>query len=149
MPHWRSMIESDWLRSVDIEGKEPTVTIVRVVGGEVTGMGGKKSKKPVLYFEGKQKPLAIGATIGKTIERMYGPKTESWVGKRITLYVTTTNSAGGEVVDCIRVKPNVPTEKNGRSQKEAPPEREPDDDEDAANRAAAAPTDEEMNAFGK
>jgi hypothetical protein len=141
MPHWRAMMDSDWLRSVDIEGKgEPTVTISRVVGGEVTGVGGKKNKKPVLYFEGKSKPLAIGATIGKTIERMYGPKTEDWVGKRITLYVTTTNAMSGETVSCIRVRPTVPVGK-ARS---APAETPPADDEDEINRRNAAPTEDEM-----
>lgn len=136
-------MDSDWLRSVDIEGKgEPTVTIARVVGGEVTGVGGKKNKKPVLYFEGKSKPLAIGATIGKAIERMYGPKTEEWVGKRITLYVTTTNAMSGEVVSCIRVRPTVPVGKTKAAALESPPPA--DEDEDEVNRRNAAPTADEM-----
>jgi hypothetical protein len=130
MAHWRSMIESQWLRHHDIEGHEPVVTIVRVVGGEVVGQGGKKSKKPVLYFQGKEKPLAIGATIGKTIERMYGPDTADWVGKKIKLYVTTTES-GGETVGCIRVRQGVPEEPrqqqrtNGNGNTRRPPAAQP------------------------
>jgi hypothetical protein len=145
MPHWRAMMDSDWLRHVDIEGKEPTVTITRVVGGELTNVGGKKARKPILYFEGKEKPLAIGATIGKTIERMYGPKTEDWIGKRITLFTTTTNAMSGEIVGCIRVRPTVPVGK-GQKAPVTPAPREPgeDEDEDAINRRNAAPTEDEV-----
>lgn len=113
--HWRKYIDSDWLRSADIpDGKEPVVEIVSVNGGEVTGLGGKKSKKPVLHMRTTGtpptalKPFAIGATIGRVIEALYGANVEGWAGKRITLYVTTTNAMSGEIVPCIRVRNKVP-----------------------------------------
>lgn len=145
MPHWRSMMDSDWLRYHDLQGREPTVTIVRVVGGTITGNGGKKNKKPVLYFAGKDKPLAINATIGKTIEAMYGPNTEEWIGKRITLYTSTTEM-GGETVSCIRVRPRAPAAEQRPVGRPQPPDRAPgdDEDEDAAARRAVEPTPEEM-----
>jgi hypothetical protein len=93
-------------------------------GGTVVGEGGKKSKKPVLFFEGKDKPLAIGATIGKTIQAMYGPKTEGWVGKRITLFTSTTHSTGGEEVECIRVRPQIRPPPPGTSTARRPSEPE-------------------------
>jgi hypothetical protein len=152
MPHWRSMMDSEWLRACDLNGREPTVTISRVVGGTVVGEGGKKSKKPVLFFEGKDKPLAIGATIGKTIQAMYGPKTEGWVGKRITLFTSTTHSTGGEEVECIRVRPQIPAAATRTSTARRPSEPEApgagfpveDESEDDRARRLAAPTDDEV-----
>jgi len=157
MPHWRSMMDSEWLRACDLAGREPTVIISKVVGGQVVGEGGKKSKKPILFFKGKDKPLAIGATIGKTIQGLYGPKTEDWIGKAVTLYATTTNSTGGETVECIRVRNVVPNAARASTsapvKTETPPtagflvDREPGGDDgydDDAARAAAAPGAGEM-----
>lgn len=121
MPHWKSMTERDWLFAFDLQGKDVTLTIDKVEAGQVTGTGGKKSKKPVVHFrEGQnKKPLALAVTNCKAIATLYGNETEDWVGKRITLYPTTT-TFGGEVVECIRVRPVKPPDKGAR-----PAEREP------------------------
>jgi hypothetical protein len=78
-----------------------------VTGAQLVRQGGEKSKKPVLFFEGKDKGLIVNATNAKVIERLYGAHVEQWVGKRIALYVTQT-SVGGEQMDCIRVRPVAP-----------------------------------------
>ncbi len=112
MPHWKSMVDRDFMFAFDLQGKDVTVTIDRVVGGELTGPGGKKSKKPLCYFrESKSgKPLAMNATNCKAVAALYGNDTDGWVGKRVTLYPTTTQM-GGETGDCIRVRPKVPAGK--------------------------------------
>lgn len=99
-------MDSEWLFHYDLPAdRDVVVTIERVTGGEVTGQGGKKSKKPALYFRGKKKPLALNATNGKTIERIAGTSDVSkWAGLNISLYVTTTQW-GGETVPCIRIRP--------------------------------------------
>lgn len=107
MPDYRTMFDSDYLYAFHLAGREVTVEIARVTGGEVTGQGGKKSRKPVAYFKGKDKPLALNKTNCKTIAAMYGTDVAKWVGKRVTIYPTTTNF-GNETVDCIRVKPGIP-----------------------------------------
>lgn len=107
MPHWRSMQDSDWLRAYDLQGKDYTVTIDKVVAGEVTGEKGKKSKKPVAFFRGAKKPLALNSTNCKTVARMYGTDTDQWVGKQITLFVSTTQK-DGEELECIRIRPAIP-----------------------------------------
>lgn len=111
MPHWKSMMDRDFMFAFDLAGKDVTVTIERVTAGELTGTGGKKSKKPLCYFkEGtSKKPLALNSTNCKTIAAMYGNDTEQWVGKRITLFPTTTQF-GSEQMECIRVRPTIPTE---------------------------------------
>lgn len=107
MPHWRSMTDRDFLYAYDLQGRDVTVTIEKVVAGELTSTGGKKTRKPVVHFVGKSKPLALNATNAKTIASLYTNMTESWIGKRITIYPTDTQM-NGETIECIRVRPTVP-----------------------------------------
>lgn len=110
------MTDRDWLFAFDLQGKDVTLTIEKVEAGNITGTGGKKSRKPVVHFKEGQnkKPLALAVTNCKAIASMYGNDVEQWVGKRVTLYPTTT-SFGGETVECIRIRPVKPPEKGGRS----------------------------------
>lgn len=107
MPHWKSFMERDFIFAFDLNGKDVVVTIARVEAGSLTSAGGRKTKKPVVYFEGKEKGMALNATNAKTIAAMYGNYTEKWIGQSVTLYPTTTQM-GGETVECIRIRPSVP-----------------------------------------
>lgn len=106
---YRAMFDRDYIAAFDLNGKDVTVTIARVEPGVLTGQGGKKSKKPIVHFEGKEKGFAINKTNGKIIAGMYGTDASKWVGKRITIYPTMT-SFGSEQMECIRVRPTVPQE---------------------------------------
>ena len=103
MPDYRTMFDSEYLGSWDLQGREATVTISAVTTGNLVGLGGRKARKPILSFEGKEKGLCCGKTICRVIAAAYGTVTEGWVGKRVVLYVDKTTLAG-EIVDCIRVK---------------------------------------------
>lgn len=123
MPHYRSMFESNgMLYACHLDGKDVTVTISKVEAGTITGSKGKKDKKPLVSFEGKQLKLGLNKTNGKTIAAMYGPNTDEWIGKRISLYATTTEF-GSETVECIRVRPKVPPA--ARQSKSAVPVEQP------------------------
>lgn len=122
------MMDRDLLFAFDLGGQDKTLTIDRVTGGELTGPGGKKSKKPLCHFRNVPKPLGLNATNCKTIAAMYGNDTDGWAGKRITLYPTTTQM-GGETVECIRVRPRVPpapSAKGGKPAADEPPRDESD-----------------------
>lgn len=106
--HWKSMTDRDFIFAFDLNGKDVTVEIEKVVAGELTSTGGRKTKKPVVYFKDKAKGLALNATNAKTIASLYGNYVEKWVGQRVTLFPTTTQM-GGETVECIRIRPSVPT----------------------------------------
>ena len=112
MPHWKSLMDRDYLFAFDLNGRDVTVTIEKVTQGELVALGGRKSKKPICYFaESKTgKPLALNSTNCKVIAALYGNDCDAWRGKRITIYPTTTQMAG-ETVECIRVRPVVPGEK--------------------------------------
>jgi hypothetical protein len=107
---YRAMYGKDYVGAWDIpDGKDVTLTITAVKGGELTSIGGRKSKKPLLSFKGTEKKLALNATNGKTIASMYGKFVEEWVGKKIAIYKSTTRSPEGDgEVDCVRVRPRVP-----------------------------------------
>jgi len=112
MTDWRSLFEKKYIGSWDVpEGRDVVVTIDRVVGGTLTMAGGVKNKKPLIYFKNVKdpsKPMAAGATVCKTIAKLFGTNdVEQWAGKSIVLYRTTTENSEG-TVECIRVRPHLP-----------------------------------------
>jgi len=107
MPDYRLMYDSQALFAVHLGGKDHTLRIAKVIAGEVVGEGGRKSKKPLVYFEGKELGLALCKTNARIIAGMYGNDTRKWVGQTITIYPTRTQF-GKEMVDCIRVRPGAP-----------------------------------------
>jgi len=110
MPHYLSMYDSRFLHVWDLGGRDWTLTIARVTGEELTAQGGRKSKKPVVYFRGATKGLALNKTNGAAIAGMYGVDTKEWIGKAVTLYGTQTEMSG-RIVECIRVRPRIPGER--------------------------------------
>jgi hypothetical protein len=86
-----------------------TVKISKVEGVKLEGTGAiAANKKPVISFHRAEKKLICNATIGLTIQGMYGPNVEDWIDKKITLFATTCQGKGGGQVDCVRVKPMIP-----------------------------------------
>lgn len=120
MPDFRSMFDSKYLGAfhlVDAQGnkKDTTVTIAKVEAQKIKSERGE-DKKPVVFFEGHDLPLICNKTNGKVIAGMYGNETRGWIGKRITLFSTTT-SVGGKECDCIRVRPTIPPENRREQEK--------------------------------
>lgn len=140
MTDYRSMYDKDYIGAWSLpDGKDVTVTITRVTGGQLTGVGGRKTRKPVIYMQGTDKGFALNATNGKTIAALYGNHVEGWVGKRITLYKTTTQF-GSEQMECLRIRPRVPPQ-NGAASEPAltdnPPPPPPEQIGDVADAATA------------
>jgi len=109
MAHWKKLMDpKEFLFAFDLDGREITLEIEKVVAGEMIGEQGKRSKKPIATFKGTTKKLALNTTNCKTIVQLYGSnEVNDWAGKRITLFPTTTNF-GGTTMDCIRIKPVLP-----------------------------------------
>lgn len=105
----RKLFDKAYIYAYDLEGRDVTVEIVKVTGGTLVGTGGKTNKKPVVFFRGTEKGLALNITNARVIAGLYGNsfKSEDWIGKRITLYPTTT-TFGSQTVDCIRIRNMVP-----------------------------------------
>lgn len=128
MTHYKSLLESDWLGQWDLQrpdGKlvEAVVQIASVKKyipqkrskKRVIGEGGKvewknaPNRKLDISFAGKRKHWLAGPVSQEVIAKMFGPKIEDWVGKKITLYVDPTATFGTAVTGGIRVR----LERNG------------------------------------
>jgi hypothetical protein len=127
-----------WLTAADLfvestgKTREVTFTIAKVVKGNLTGVGGKKSNKPALHWEEKAKdgspikPLAVGAKCCAQIAQATGSTDMAdWPGKKVTLFVDQ-DRVSGEMRPCIRVRAFQ------ASQQRAARGEVPDDDEQRA-----------------
>lgn len=99
-----SAFPSKWLESADLAGKTKVVVMEDVTLEEV---GDDKEQRPVVWFRNQEKGMVLNKTNAGTIAKLYGCETEDWSGKPIALYPTET-SFRGEMVRCIRVKPERP-----------------------------------------
>lgn len=121
MPDVRKLFDKAYIYAYDLEGRDVTVTIERVAGGTLIGTGGKSNKKPIVFFKGTEKGLALNITNARTIAGLYGGfDSEAWIGKKITLYATTT-TFGAQTVDCIRIRNVIPKGKGEPIRDDVPP----------------------------
>lgn len=90
---------SKWIRASDIKGREVNVTIA-AIGTENFQDG---SSKPTLHFVGKDKGMVLNRVNATMIAEVYGPETDAWVGKSVTLYTMLVQGPSG-MTDGIRVR---------------------------------------------
>lgn len=113
MTHWMSMMEKSYIGAWSLDGQEVVATIVKVRAGTAPPNPDRPSEKPqrkaIVKLKEFDEELLLNVTNGTTIAKMHGPHVEGWVGKKITLYPTTTK-AFGKTVECVRVKPQIPKE---------------------------------------
>ncbi len=88
-----------FVATADLQGRPITLMIERITSEEI----GDHDRKPVIYFGGMAKGLALNLTNWNSVEILYGGETDGWIGKQIELYPAKTDYKG-EVVDCIRVR---------------------------------------------
>lgn len=106
--HWKKLVNPLYIGAYMVDS-DLTVKITAVDREIVKGENGKSEECTVAHLEGT-KPLIVNRTNAKTISKLYGsPYIEDWIGKRITLFTTTTKVAG-ETVECLRIRPTKPTQ---------------------------------------
>ncbi len=93
---------SKWLKVEDLNKKDVTVVIDHVQMEDM-GSGENAEEKPVVYFMGAKKGLALNKTNAQTVAMFHGDDTDHWHGKKIILYPAMT-SFQGRMVPCIRVR---------------------------------------------
>ena len=99
-------VPSKYLKGVDLNGRTVRVTIDRVEIEEV----GDGDRKPVMYFQGKDKGLALNRINADTISSAYGHETDDWTGKVVELYFDPNVYYGPKKVGGLRVRvPKVAT----------------------------------------
>lgn len=111
--------ESKYLKAEDLQGREFTLTIERVLPSD------DKAKKPVIMFKGAQKGLMCNITNAKRIAHFYGKDVNAWSGKQVILYMELVDFEG-DLVESIRIKapagfrPTVPAENFDQTPAEVP-----------------------------
>lgn len=106
--HWKKLTDPRFIGvyALPNEGDDLTVEITHVTYEKITMMGGKKEMHTIAHLKG-QKPLILNKTNSLSIEKLYSPYIETWAGKLITLYASTTNMGKEKNVPCLRVRPQV------------------------------------------
>lgn len=108
--HWKQLVNPDFIGAYALGGQDLTLTIATVKRERIVGAQGKSEECTVVYWKEDYKPFICNRTNAKTISKVHGtPYIEDWAGKRITLYPSTTKF-GGELVECLRVRPNKPAD---------------------------------------
>lgn len=109
--HWKKLINPDYMGSYmfDNDVKEIIGTIAKVKNESVANMDGKREDCIVAHFKEKElKPLILNRTNCKTISKLFKtPHIEDWEGRSIAMVVKQVK-AFGDVVDAIRIKPEIP-----------------------------------------
>lgn len=98
--HIEAAFPSKYLKGADLNGKTVRVTIDRVEIEEV----GDGDRKPVLYFQNKDKGLALNRINADTISSTLGPETDDWSGRTIELYFDPNVYYGPKKVGGLRVR---------------------------------------------
>lgn len=91
-----------FLKADLLKGKKVTLTIKDIDVQDLVGETGKPSAKVIASFVERPLELVLPKTNGECMRRMFGNNPHSWIGKRVTLFPSTTKF-GRETVDCIRI----------------------------------------------
>lgn len=107
-----------YMDAFDVGDRDITVTVKTIQKEGIERPGGDADEKGVMYFEKARKGLILSNTNLKTLARLYGPETDAWTGKRVTLYVERNVKAFGKLFDVVRVRPVVPPPVKPKSREE-------------------------------
>jgi hypothetical protein len=100
-----NLFPSKYLKSGDLE-EDLTLTIKSIIQENI-GQGEKQEVKPILYFSETEKGMVLNKTNANTISSLYGPETDAWPGKRITVFATEVDFAGKQTL-ALRVRMRQP-----------------------------------------
>ena len=88
-------------------GKDVTLVIRQLTVDDLAYENDKTERRAVIEFERAKKKFVVNKTNLATIADLYGPETDNWKGKPITLF-TMRVKAFGKMWDAIRIRPERP-----------------------------------------
>ena len=94
------LFPSKYLKAYDFVGGAKTL---KIKGVKIEEMSDGKEKPALTFFE-VDKSLVLNKTNGNVLVNLYGDDTDTWCGKPIQVFATSTDFAG-KVVDCVRLRP--------------------------------------------
>ena len=96
---------SNYLKAADLQGRVVVVTIDRC---EMEDIGDER--KPILFFQGKQKGMVLNKTNANNVAVLYGDDTDEWTGQPVELFEAMVDFQG-KTVPAIRIR--APRRQNG------------------------------------
>lgn len=103
LPHsYSELYPGRFLKADILKGRKVTLTIKNIDVEALTGENNKAEPKVIVAFVERPLELVFPKTNAECIKRMFGADPHLAIGKRITLFPTTTKF-GRETVECIRV----------------------------------------------
>jgi len=106
--NYKSLVGKPYLSAEDLPEKQDCPAIITEAKREEAYNQKTRKKEPigVIAFQGWDLRLILNVTNARSIKDLYGPETQNWIGKPITLYRTTTR-LGRDTVAAIRIKPPI------------------------------------------
>lgn len=98
---WDELYPGRFLKSGELRGERVTLTISSVDLELLETEQGERQRGTVAFRETPRR-LALNRTNGLCLRAMFGRAVQSWVGRRIVLFPTTTK-LGGKTEACIRI----------------------------------------------
>jgi len=89
-----------YFKAIDVAGGDLLLTIESVKKELIEQQTGEQ--KPVVRFYGEDRGLVLNITNKNAILASYGQFIESWIGRPVILFPSTTDF-GGKLVPCVRV----------------------------------------------
>jgi hypothetical protein len=96
------MFPGRFLKADMLKGQKVTVTITEIEGEDLIGENNKAKSEWIVRIKERPLQLVLNKTNAFCLYRMFGGDPHSWLGKRITIFPTTTKF-GRNTVDAIRV----------------------------------------------
>ena len=117
MPSIQSAFPSTYLRTVDLGDRKVEVTIDHL---KLEDVGNDGERKPVLYFQGKDKGVVLNKTRAAAVTEIAGTDDYGkWTGVKIVLSAATTMFKG-KTTPCIGISAptgNAPTQQEEDDEK--------------------------------
>lgn len=100
MPHVNQMLTSRYLSKHDLP--QPVIAHVRGVAQEQARPN--EDPKWLMYFNEIRKPMKLNNTILRYLAETLGPSSDTWVGKKVRIYVDHSIMMAGQVVGGVRLQ---------------------------------------------
>jgi hypothetical protein len=100
---WRKYFTGEYIAAVEFGSAQPTLTISGIKGVKVEEEGKPSKGKAVVTFQGKDRAWLLNKTNAMCLAGMFGPDTDKWIGKRVTLLAVEVQVGKGREPG-IRVK---------------------------------------------
>jgi len=109
--HWKETCDYKYLGAYSLapSNEDIVVTITHVTFEEVTGENNRKEVCKIAHFKENIKSMILNKTNMKVIEKLYTGIIEEWINLRVEIGIQNVRSKGGEFVDALRIRHEIPS----------------------------------------